>query len=89
METIIVGDKKIGIRTSALEDKATACNMIAVFASELKGGFIDYVDTVAQLMIPLLKFYYHDECRIAAAQCLPDLLICVAMQGEAGAEKVS
>merc|ERR1712137_431533 len=29
VDTYIVGDKRIGIRTSALEDKATACNLLA------------------------------------------------------------
>eukprot|EP00179_Madagascaria_erythrocladioides_P010064 CAMPEP_0198324830 /NCGR_PEP_ID=MMETSP1450-20131203/12744_1 /TAXON_ID=753684 ORGANISM="Madagascaria erythrocladiodes, Strain CCMP3234" /NCGR_SAMPLE_ID=MMETSP1450 /ASSEMBLY_ACC=CAM_ASM_001115 /LENGTH=668 /DNA_ID=CAMNT_0044028663 /DNA_START=1 /DNA_END=2007 /DNA_ORIENTATION=- len=81
METVHLGDTKIGIRTSVLEDKATACNMIACFVSELKGGFIQYVEPVAQLMVPLLKFFYHEEVRTAAAGCLPDLVRAVKAQG--------
>mmetsp|Transcript_5977 Transcript_5977/g.11754 ORF Transcript_5977/g.11754 Transcript_5977/m.11754 type:complete len:1102 (-) Transcript_5977:756-4061(-) len=81
METITVGDKRIGIRTSALEDKATACSMIACFVAELKGGFIQFVEPVAKLMVPLLKFFYHDDVRTSAAQCIPDLVRAVKSQG--------
>ena len=37
------GNKRITIRTSALEEKATACSMLHSYASELKGGFLPYV----------------------------------------------
>lgn len=76
-ETVTIGDKTLSIRTSVLEDKAVACTMLACFIAELRGGFYDYVQTVAELMVPLLKFFYHDECRTAAANCLPDLVRCV------------
>jgi len=32
-------------------------------------------------MVPLLKFYFHDDCRIAAAESLPYLLDCAKIQG--------
>lgn len=48
METITIGDKKIGIRTSVLEEKATACNMLCCYADELKEGFYPWIDQVLQ-----------------------------------------
>jgi len=39
---IPVGDKKIAIHTSSLEEKSTACNMIYCYASELKEGFFSF-----------------------------------------------
>ncbi|GJP49341.1 hypothetical protein CLOM_g8564 [Closterium sp. NIES-68] len=75
VETITIGDKKIGIRTSMLEEKATACNMLCCYADELKEGFFPWIDQVAQLMVPLLKFYFHEEVRKAAAQSIPELLL--------------
>jgi len=72
---IPVGDKRIGINTSALEEKSVACNMLYCYANELKEGFFPYVDEVAKLMVPLLKFYYHDGVRGAAATILPLLMI--------------
>ena len=60
-EVIELGDKRISIRTSVLEEKATACNMLYCYANELKEGFYPYVEPVMQLMLPLLKFYVHEE----------------------------
>lgn len=45
-ETITIGDKRIGIWTSVLEEKATACNMLCCYADELKEGFYPWVDQV-------------------------------------------
>ncbi|XLU19921.1 hypothetical protein S245_055987, partial [Arachis hypogaea] len=46
METITLGDKRIGIETSVLEEKATACNMFCCYADELKEGFFPWIDQV-------------------------------------------
>lgn len=46
IETITLGDKRIGIRTSVLEEKATACNMLCCYADELKEGFFPWIDPV-------------------------------------------
>ncbi|VAI01417.1 unnamed protein product [Triticum turgidum subsp. durum] len=66
VETITLGDKRIGIRTSLLEEKATACSMLCCYADELKEGFFPWIDQVATTLVPLLKFYFHDEVRKAA-----------------------
>ena len=47
METITIGDKRIGIRTSFLEEKATACNMLCCYVDELKEGFYPWIDQVS------------------------------------------
>mmetsp|Transcript_21433 Transcript_21433/g.29989 ORF Transcript_21433/g.29989 Transcript_21433/m.29989 type:complete len:1094 (-) Transcript_21433:418-3699(-) len=73
-EYIPVENKKLGINTSTLEDKSTACNMLYVYAKELGEGFFPYVDEVAKLLVPLLKFYYHEGVRISAFNTLPYLL---------------
>jgi hypothetical protein len=62
-EHIPLGDKLITIRTAGLEDKATACNMLCCYADELKEGFFPYVKTVADIMVPLTKFWFHEEVR--------------------------
>jgi hypothetical protein len=77
-----IGDNQnLGIRTSGLEDKATACQMLVCYARELKDGFAQYVDQVCELMLPLLKFYFHDGVRTAAAESLPFLLECSRSKG--------
>ncbi|KAD4384200.1 hypothetical protein E3N88_24368 [Mikania micrantha] len=75
METITLGDKRIGIKTSVLEEKATACNMLCCYADELKEGFYPWIDqVVAPTLVPLLKFYFHEEVRKAAVSAMPELL---------------
>jgi hypothetical protein len=71
---IPIGDKRIGINTSLMEEKATACSMIYQYAAELKEGFFPYVEQVAQLLIPLVKFYFHDGVRRAAVSAMSALL---------------
>ncbi|CAN6555885.1 unnamed protein product [Malus baccata var. baccata] len=43
-ETITLGDKRIGIKISVLEEKATACNMLCCYADGLKEGFFPWID---------------------------------------------
>ena len=83
VEVIAVGDKRISIRTSALEEKATACNMLCCYVDELKEGFYDYVRPTVETMVPLLDFYFHEDVRKAAVASLPDIL----RAGKAAAEK--
>ncbi|KAF6021838.1 hypothetical protein EB796_019853 [Bugula neritina] len=79
---VTLGDQQnFGIKTAGLEDKATACQMLVCYARELKEGFSPYTKEVVEIMVPLLKFYFHDDCRIAAAESLPYLLDCAKIQG--------
>ncbi len=48
-ETLYYGDRKISIRTSVLEEKATACNMLCCYADELEVGFFPYVEQVSPM----------------------------------------
>lgn len=73
--------KSFGIRTSGLEEKATACQMLVCYARELREPFAPYVEQVARIVVPHLKFYFHDGVRTAAAECLPPLLACANVQG--------
>ncbi|KAF7281384.1 karyopherin beta 3 [Rhynchophorus ferrugineus] len=75
--------KNFGIRTAGLEDKASACMMLVCYARELKDGFAPYAEETVKLMVPMLKFYFHDGVRNAAAESLPWLLECVICKGPA------
>ena len=83
LEVIAVGDKRISIRTSVLEEKATACNMLCCYVDELKEGFLPYLQPVVEIMVPLLDFYFHEDVRKAAVASLPDIL----RAGKAAMEK--
>lgn len=69
-----VGDKRISIKTSVLEEKALACSMLYSYVYELKDGFAKWVEPVAKIMVPLLKFAYLEEIRETAGNIMPELL---------------
>ena len=70
------GNKRITIRTSALEEKATACAMLRTYAQELKEAFFPYVQQIAGVLVPLIGFQYMDEVRTGAMSAMPELLGC-------------
>ncbi|XP_023822132.1 importin-5 [Oryzias latipes] len=81
-EFVNLGDQQsFGIKTAGLEEKATACQMLVCYAKELKEGFVGYTEQVVKLMVPLLKFYFHDGVRVAAAESMPLLLECAQVRG--------
>ncbi|XP_003966409.1 importin-5 [Takifugu rubripes] len=81
-EFVNLGDQQsFGIKTAGLEEKATACQMLVCYAKELKEGFVEYTEQVVKLMVPLLKFYFHDGVRVAAAESMPLLLECAQVRG--------
>eukprot|EP00891_Asterochloris_glomerata_P002388 jgi/Astpho2/2388/Aster-05646 len=88
-ETLYLGEKRIRIRTSVLEEKATACNMLCCYADELKEGFFPYVEEVTGLMVSLLTFYFHEDVRDAAVQALPELLTCAKAAADKGMANAS
>lgn len=58
IETITLGDKRIGIKTSVLEEKATACNMLCCYADELKEGFFPWIDQVEYRLLNLSGYFF-------------------------------
>lgn len=81
---VTIGDQQsFGIKTTGLEEKATACSMLVCYAKELKEGFASYTEEVTKLMVPLFKFYFHDGVRSAAAEAMPHLLECAQIRGQA------
>ncbi|CAF1396582.1 unnamed protein product [Didymodactylos carnosus] len=81
-EVLNVGDQAFGIKTSGLEEKSSACSMLVCYARELKEGFVNYVEETTKLMVPLLRFYFHEGVRAAAAEALPHLLECAKLRGD-------
>lgn len=81
-EFVNLGDKhNYGIRTVGLEEKSTACQMLVCYARELKEGFGPYIEDTLKLMVPMLKFYFHDGVRTAAAEIMQYLLEASKIRG--------
>jgi len=68
------GTKKVALKTSALEEKATACNMLVCYFAELREGMFPWIESVVKVMVPLISFIYHDEVRTAAAALMPEIV---------------
>ncbi|KAG2213565.1 hypothetical protein INT46_002271 [Mucor plumbeus] len=73
-EFVGINGQQIGIKTSVLEEKHTAIEMLVSYARDLGAGFLPYVAQVLEIALPLLKFYFHDGVRHAAAALIPVLL---------------
>ncbi|KAJ2722638.1 importin subunit beta-3 [Coemansia sp. Benny D115] len=80
-----IGGKQIGIRTSALEDKLDAVELIGSYASDLGAGFLPYAAQTLEIIVPLFKFYYHEGVRAAAAATVPHILKSVREAGDMAA----
>ncbi|CAI4225451.1 unnamed protein product [Auanema sp. JU1783] len=79
--TALGDNKAFGIKTSGLEEKATACEMIVCYARDLKEAFIPYIEKISEMVIEHLKFMFHDGVRASAAETMPRLIECVQSQG--------
>jgi len=97
-EVVGVSDKRIGIKTSVLEEKKTACDMLKIYVTQLRAGFADYIPEVAKIMIGdstdpastggLVDFVFDETVRSCAATILPHLLQAAAespqLEGQVG-----
>ncbi|KIV78225.1 hypothetical protein PV11_09963 [Exophiala sideris] len=74
-ELVPLKGKVIGIKTSTLEDKNTAIELITIYAQILEADFEPYVaDITDRIALPGLAFFFHDPVRVASAKLIPQLL---------------
>ncbi|KAK9729082.1 importin subunit beta-3 [Basidiobolus ranarum] len=78
-EFVGVNGQQIGIKTTVLEEKCTAVEMFICYSRELGAGFSPYTEKVLEIVLPLLRFYFHDGVRHAAAATIPQLLNCAKL----------
>ncbi|KAI8917831.1 hypothetical protein PhCBS80983_g00962 [Powellomyces hirtus] len=76
-EMLEVDGQRIGIKTTVLEEKCTAVEMLICYARELGPGFAPYVKEVMAIVVPLLRFYFHEGVRHAAAATIPYLFVSI------------
>jgi hypothetical protein len=70
--------KFLGIRTSILDDKHMAIELIVIYAQVLEGSFEPYVNQIIDdVVLHGLAFFFHDPVRIASSKCVPPLLAAV------------
>lgn len=74
-ELLPVRGKFLGIKTSALDDKYMAIELLVIYAQQLEAAFEPYVHTVLKdIAIPGLRFFFNDAVRVASAKLVPQLL---------------
>lgn len=74
-ELVPLKGKVIGIKTSTLDDKHMAIELLVVYAQVLEGAFAPYVEEVmGKIALPGLAFFFHDPVRVVSAKCVPQLL---------------
>ncbi|KAK4707597.1 hypothetical protein R3W88_028522 [Solanum pinnatisectum] len=70
MIKVTAGNKKIGIRSALLEEKALACHMLCCFAAELEGRLHLWVNEVVSALVPNLTFKFSKEVRMTAISAI-------------------
>lgn len=65
-EFALVQGKRVGIKTSTLEEKANAVQNLQAYAEILGKAFEPYAAQTLEVILPLYTFDYHDGVRIAS-----------------------
>lgn len=74
-ELVPLKGKVIGIKTSSLDDKNMAIELLVVYAQVLEEDFSEYVPSImAEIAIPGLAFFFHDPVRVCSSKLVPQLL---------------
>ncbi|KDQ51416.1 hypothetical protein JAAARDRAFT_185002 [Jaapia argillacea MUCL 33604] len=80
-ETISMDGQRVGIKTSAIEEKCQAFETLVIYCSTLGPKFAQYLPQVLELVLPSLRFFFHDGVREACAMIIPMLLACGKTSG--------
>lgn len=74
-EIVPVKGKSIGIKTSTLEDKHMAIELIVIYAQQLEAAFEPYVmQLMEEVSLKGISFFLNDPVRVASAKSIPVLL---------------
>ncbi|KAI0205993.1 armadillo-type protein [Astrocystis sublimbata] len=74
-ELVPLKGKMIGIRTSTMDDKHMAIELLVVYAQTLEKYFAPWVvEIMAKIALPGLAFFFHDPVRFISAKLVPQLL---------------
>uniref|UniRef100_K3WXC2 Importin N-terminal domain-containing protein n=1 Tax=Globisporangium ultimum (strain ATCC 200006 / CBS 805.95 / DAOM BR144) TaxID=431595 RepID=K3WXC2_GLOUD len=74
-----VNDRCLSIRTSILEEKATACQLLTSMVTDLEETFFPYAEQVTQVLAPLMTDSVHSDIRSSSISSMPALVKCVAI----------
>ncbi|PHH83153.1 hypothetical protein CDD83_3054 [Cordyceps sp. RAO-2017] len=74
-EFVPLKGKMIGIRTSTMDDKYMAIELLLVYTQTLEGAFAPFVANIMEkIALPGLAFFFHDPVRYMSSKLVPLLL---------------
>jgi importin-5 len=74
-ELVPLRGKVIGIKTTTLDDKHMATELLVIYAQQLEASFEPFVaEIMEKVALPGLSFFFHDPVRVASAKLVPQLL---------------
>lgn len=77
-----IDDELIGIKTSSLEEKRGAFDVLVRFAQRLRGNFAPYVSEILAFLPGLMRFYFDEDVRVLSMEIVAYLLTaCVENDG--------
>lgn len=59
--------QQVGIKTSTIEEKCQAFETLVIYTSTLGARFAPYLSQSLELVLPSLRFYFHEGVREACA----------------------
>ncbi|KAJ2693743.1 importin subunit beta-3, partial [Coemansia spiralis] len=80
-----LGGQHVGIRTTALEEKCDAVELLGTYARDLGPAFLPHAAETLELLVPLFRFYFHEGVRAAAAAAVPHMLLALRASGDGAA----
>lgn len=80
-----IGGQQVGIKTTTLEEKCAAMELLGSYARDLGAAFVPYAAESLEVAVPLLKFYFHEGVRGAAAAAIPAILQTLKAAGDINA----
>ena len=66
-ETVSLDGQQVGIKTSVIEEKCQAFETLVIYCSTLGPRFAPYLAQTLELVLPALRFMFHDGVREASA----------------------
>ena len=70
-ETMSLDGQQVGIKTSVIEEKCQAFETLVIYVSTLGARFAPYLQQSLELVLPGLKFLFHEGVREACALYVP------------------
>ncbi|KAJ3433406.1 karyopherin (importin) beta [Anaeramoeba flamelloides] len=73
-----LGEQKIGVKTSVLQERKDSLNLLFKICKNLSINFSPYILKTAQVCIPQLECYSHEDVRLFASMIIPEIIkICI------------